>query len=78
MPKDTPKFIVFRDLAEGGFRWRLRSSMRETLAVSESGYAEGINPAPTQLCAREGAKYLTHEKDRDPVGPWPVLLGGAC
>ena len=40
MPEDTPKFIVFRDLAEGNYWWRLRSASSETLAASASGYAE--------------------------------------
>ena len=38
--EDTPKFIVFRDLAAGHYRWRLRSATSETLAASEAGYAE--------------------------------------
>ena len=40
MPEDAPKFIVFRDLAAGDYRWRLRSSTSETLAASELGHAE--------------------------------------
>ena len=40
VPEDTPKFIVFRDLEEGNYWWRLRSASSETLATSESGYAE--------------------------------------
>lgn len=40
MPKDAPKFIVFRDVAEGVYRWRLRSATSETLAASESGYGD--------------------------------------
>jgi uncharacterized protein YegP (UPF0339 family) len=39
VPEDVPKFIVFRDLAND-YRWRLRSATSETLAASESGYAE--------------------------------------
>ena len=38
--EDTPKFIIFRDLEEGNYWWRLRSSSSETLAASASGYAE--------------------------------------
>jgi uncharacterized protein YegP (UPF0339 family) len=38
--EDTPKFIVFRDLAAGDYRWRLRSATSETLAASEAGYDE--------------------------------------
>jgi uncharacterized protein YegP (UPF0339 family) len=40
VPKDAPKFIVFRDLAGGDYWWRLRSATSETLAASEWGYAE--------------------------------------
>jgi uncharacterized protein YegP (UPF0339 family) len=40
VPDDAPKFIVFQDLAGGDYRWRLRSATSETLAASESGYAE--------------------------------------
>ena len=40
VPEDTPKFIVFRDLEEGNYWWRLRSASSETLAASASGYAE--------------------------------------
>jgi uncharacterized protein YegP (UPF0339 family) len=36
----TPKFIVFQDLEEGNYWWRLRSASSETLAASASGYAE--------------------------------------
>ena len=39
MPEYTPKFIIFRDLVSGDFRWRLRSTT-ETLAASPSGYPE--------------------------------------
>ena len=39
MPKDAPKFIVFQDIV-GTYWWRLRSATSETLAASESGYAE--------------------------------------
>ena len=38
--EDAPKFIVFRDVADGAYWWRLRSATRQTLAASESGYAE--------------------------------------
>jgi uncharacterized protein YegP (UPF0339 family) len=40
VPENTPKFIVFRDLEEGNYWWRLRSSSSETLAHSEAGYAK--------------------------------------
>ena len=43
MSEGTPKFIVFRDLAKGVYRWRLRSATNETLAVSEPGYAEQVS-----------------------------------
>jgi uncharacterized protein YegP (UPF0339 family) len=39
VPEDAPKFIVFRDIV-GDYWWRLRSATSETLAASESGYAE--------------------------------------
>jgi uncharacterized protein YegP (UPF0339 family) len=38
--EDTPKFIVFQDVASGEYRWRLRSATSETLAHSEVEYAE--------------------------------------
>ena len=39
MPEYTPKFIIFRGVASGDYRWRLRSTS-ETLAASASGYPE--------------------------------------
>jgi uncharacterized protein YegP (UPF0339 family) len=40
--ESTPKFIVFKDLSDSSYRWRLRSSTRETLAASERGYEEKV------------------------------------
>jgi uncharacterized protein YegP (UPF0339 family) len=40
VPRDAPKFIVFRDLAAGDYRWRLRSATSDTLAASETGYLD--------------------------------------
>jgi uncharacterized protein YegP (UPF0339 family) len=39
VPEYTPKFIIFRGVASGDYRWRLRSTS-ETLAASASGYPE--------------------------------------
>ena len=42
MPEATSMFIVYRDLATG-YRWRLRSTASETLAASETAYAEKVD-----------------------------------
>ena len=40
MAESKPKFVVYRDLKDGYYRWRLRSPTGETLAASPSGHRE--------------------------------------
>ena len=34
------KFVIFRDLKDGYYRWRLRSPMGETVRLSEQAHAK--------------------------------------
>ncbi len=54
MPEYTPKFIIFRDLVSGDYKWRLRSTS-ETLAASPSGYPE------KDVCEKEVQRLKTSQ-----------------
>ena len=40
MAESKPKCVVYRDLKDGYYRWRLRSPTGETLGASASGHRE--------------------------------------
>ena len=41
MPASDPKFVIFRDMKDGGgYRWMLSSASGESVERSESGYPD--------------------------------------
>jgi uncharacterized protein YegP (UPF0339 family) len=39
VPASDPKFVIFRDMKDGGYRWRLSSATGETVERSERGHS---------------------------------------
>ena len=54
MPASVPKFVIFRDMKDGGgYRWRLSSASGETLVHSERGHPNKVE------CEREVSRLKT-------------------
>ncbi len=54
MTQEESKFVLYRDLKDGYYRWRLRSPTGETLSASPSGHQE------KSTCEMELRTFMAH------------------